>query len=79
MNYLIYCLIKFRYKSIKDHIRNKGLSDLYDVLPLMQKSERRKFFFVKSGNYLLPFLGTIYYRYIRINLKKRGLNTKQCH
>lgn len=67
MNYLTYCLIKFRYKSIKDYIRNKGLSDLYYILPLMRKSEKRKFSFVKKGNYFLMVLGTIYYRYIRTN------------
>lgn len=39
MNYLTYFLITFRHKIIKDYIRNKELSDLYHILPLMQKEE----------------------------------------
>lgn len=70
MRYLDYCLMNFKYKSIKNYINNKGDSDLNNIENTMHKLGKRKCSFIKSNNYFLMFLGTIYYRYIRINLKK---------
>jgi len=69
IKYLLYCLIEFKYRNIKNYININWSSNLHNVIHNLKKSERKQLSFVIKNNYFLMLLGTIYYRYIRINFK----------
>ncbi|OTQ55223.1 hypothetical protein B6D18_12295, partial [Gilliamella sp. A7] len=70
---LIEYLKNFKYKEIRDYL-NKDFDLNYDLISLsdkfLHKSDRKKFNIIKRNNLIVWLWGSLYYRYVRRDIRK---------
>lgn len=76
--YLMEQLKGFKYKVITEYVNsNSSIRDLEYLNLLDSRGDRKKFKCATSNNSFLLFFGTLYYRYLRVNLKRNLLKEKR--
>lgn len=71
LTYLMEQLKNFNYKNIKEYVSsNNSIRHLEYLSLLDSRGDRKKFKYATRTNLFFLFWGSLYYRYLRMNLKK---------
>ncbi len=71
ISYMIDCIKKLKYKEINNYLLNTNFNEkeqLFDEGRLNNK-DKKKFLIIKKNNHIIWFFYTLYYRFLRFNLK----------